>query len=633
MFTSPFYHSRLVLSLSAIALLSACSGSQSPQASSELKLDAVCADDSVVTYPSSTPAAVRFDSVAPDANIAGAHPVTDAIFYDFTDITVSDGDTNATYLADVDGWIRYPTDAAPAEGWPVVLYLHGRHVTCEYGGSVEFLGSGECPETNDSGAPLTATSPINSYEGYDYMAENLASHGYVVLSGNANDVNDKDTAGDAGADARAQIILHTLDMFRDIDNGNRDSDDGDPSDGNTNVNDFSSLVGSMDFSRVGIMGHSRGGQAVAHTINYNRGTDRGAEGEINAPHQFEAVFSLAPTDFDEITATNTTFVTLLPYCDGDVSNLQGARTFDHTRYADDQESGVIFQLTTMGTNHNYYNTIWTSDDYSDGYSYCSEDVEDSGRDSPESQRRHGEFLMSSFFRLFLGQETEFLSYWQGKAQLPASACPIDDEGNVQFPCDDHVHLSAIVDPANRLDVDTFLADSSLTVNSLGSENHYADFSSVSHCTPNTSGVGCPSDPSYSRAGQIALSWDSEATFTADLPTIPVLGMDTLSFRVGVNEDEARNGGGQDFRVVLRDCAGRESSVLASDFSSALFHPPGDVDYSEGKKITQNSVMIPLFAFKNVDLSSLEGIDLVFDQTTQGDVQITDLMFQQIDGAF
>jgi hypothetical protein len=619
------------LSLAALTLssLAACTGTQD-----EIKeLETSCAADVEITYPTSSKAPARYTEVAPDADTAGAHPITDHISYAFSDITVSDGDTGATYLADIDGWIRYPTNEPPASGWPVVLYLHGRHSTCEYGGGFETLGAGECPETSDSGLPLTATSPVESFAGYDYMAETLASHGYVVISGNANDVNDKDIAGDAGADARAQIILHTLDMFRDINAGNRTTDDGDVGDTNFEINDFSALVGAMDFEQVGIMGHSRGGQAVGHAVNYNRGSDRGDEGEVNAPHNLAAVFSLAPTDFDQITVTDTTFVTLLPYCDGDVSNLQGARTFDNTRYAEDQHNGNIFQLVTMGTNHNYYNTIWTSDDYSDGYEYCSRDVEDSGRDNPESQRRHGEFLMSSFFRLFLGNETQFLPYWQGKAQLPASACPLNDEDEVQFPCDERVHFSVIADPEHRIVVDDFLSDVSLTTNAFDQANSQTGFTDVSHCKPNTSGVGCPSDPSYSRAGQIALSWDGEATLKSEVAQLDVTGMDTFSFRIGVNEDETRNGDGQDLSVVLRDCADNVAIIKASDYSNALFFPPGDASYTEGKKITQNSVLIPLTAFKGVDLSRLVSTELVFDKTAQGDVQVTDLMFQNIEAAY
>ncbi|WP_337219404.1 hypothetical protein, partial [Vibrio parahaemolyticus] len=127
------------------------------------------------------------------------------------------------------------------------------------------------------------------------------------------------------------------------------------------------------------------------------------------------MFALAPTNFDIITAPNATFAVLLPYCDGDVSNLQGAFMYDESRNLEETTPSRKFQLVTMGANHNFYNTTWSGDDYSNSDSWCDSAAETSGRDSPIDQRRHGEFLMSSFFRLFLGNETQFSSYWSGMA--------------------------------------------------------------------------------------------------------------------------------------------------------------------------------------------------------------------------
>src|SRR3546814_11104788 len=68
--------------------------------------------------------------------------------------------------------------------------------------------------------------------------------------------------------------------------------------------------------------------------------------------------------FDIITAPNATFAVLLPYCDGDVSNLQGAFMYDESRNLAETTPSRKFQLVTMGANHNFYNTTWSGDDYS-----------------------------------------------------------------------------------------------------------------------------------------------------------------------------------------------------------------------------------------------------------------------------
>jgi hypothetical protein len=67
----------------------------------------------------------------------------------------------------------------------VVAFVHGRHGVC--------LGSpspGEtvCDDLIDPDGTPTQTD-VRSYAGYDYMAKNLASHGYTVMSLEANTSN------------------------------------------------------------------------------------------------------------------------------------------------------------------------------------------------------------------------------------------------------------------------------------------------------------------------------------------------------------------------------------------------------------------------------------------------------------
>ncbi|WP_413766455.1 hypothetical protein, partial [Vibrio vulnificus] len=99
-------------------------------------------------------------------------------------------------------------------------------------------------------------------------------------------------------------------------------------------------------------------------------------------------------------------------------------------------------------------------------SWCDSAAETSGRDSPIGQRRHGEFLMSSFFRLFLGNETQFSSYWSGMASLPADACPVGS-ANAGQRCDERVHLTIQTPKEERLEIDNTATATSLTNNQLG----------------------------------------------------------------------------------------------------------------------------------------------------------------------
>ena len=72
------------------------------------------------------------------------------------------------------------------------------------------------------------------------------------------------------------------------------------------------------------MGHSRGGEGVVwHVIVDRRRAD---------PYGIDAVLPLAPVDFTRKTMNRVPLAVVLPYCDGDVSDLQGVHMFDDARY-------------------------------------------------------------------------------------------------------------------------------------------------------------------------------------------------------------------------------------------------------------------------------------------------------------
>ena len=72
------------------------------------------------------------------------------------------------------------------------------------------------------------------------------------------------------------------------------------------------------------MGHSRGGEGVVRHYVLNN--------SLGAPYGIKAVFPLAPVDFNRFVVNNAALDVLLPYCDGDVSDLQGVHFYDDARY-------------------------------------------------------------------------------------------------------------------------------------------------------------------------------------------------------------------------------------------------------------------------------------------------------------
>src|SRR5262249_9574551 len=95
------------------------------------------------------------------------------------------------------GSVTYPQDLSSGP-FPLVVILHGVHSTC-YTNNVATL-NWPCP------SPLL---PIPSYRGYDYLAERLASNGFIVVSISANGA----TVGDAGESGRAELIHKHLEIW------------------------------------------------------------------------------------------------------------------------------------------------------------------------------------------------------------------------------------------------------------------------------------------------------------------------------------------------------------------------------------------------------------------------------------
>ncbi|MFP1681729.1 alpha/beta hydrolase [Alloalcanivorax sp. C16-1] len=588
--SSLFHKGTSTFVLAATLVLSACGG------------DSDSHDDSTGTpAPKTQPDAVT-NTVAADAAAMGGFAVAEEE-YDFGRMTVYDNKNGDSYDTDIHGYIQYPEDADGP--FPVVLFLHGRHGTCYDGRGID---DDDC------------ANPIPSFRGYEYISRNLVSHGYAVISVDANDINDHDSGpsnGDTGGLARAMLVVRHLDEFRTINAGGGQGLDA--------------LVGKLDMSEIGIMGHSRGGEGVNQTVLYNRARPE--------PHNITAVFSLAPTDYNTQTVSRVNFVALAGYCDGDVEDLMGNFAYDTSRYALANDPYPKFQLIPMGANHNYYNTVWTSDSRPDDWTildsdgddpWCGENAAGNGRDTPDLQQAQGLFFIASFFRYFVGHEQAFGAYWNGQTPVPGGICP-DGQG----PCDDRYLLSVLAPAADRLVIDDTLDAASLTTNNLGGSVWFDGFSSYGICQTNgRPGEGCDvATPTFNIAEQLFMAWDTTATYRSELLGLNATDYQVLSVRVGISHGDTDNQAGQDFHVALTDRDGKRVEVLASDYSDGLFYPPGRAFYDSNhgsQKTTLNAVDIPLTAFDGVDFTRLDAVELSFDQTPAGTVQITDLVMQRVD---
>lgn len=285
------------------------------------------------------------------------------------------------------GHVVEPAEDAATGPRPLVLFLHGRHSVCyDPDGDSDGDGSWPCQ------APM---EEIPSHLGYDHTQRILATQGYATVSIRVNGINAQDfRLPDGGADARAAIVQEHLDHWV-------------------------ALAGAhqVDMDQVVLVGHSRGGEGV----------DRAAiQIGPGAPYDVVGQVLLAPVDFAWHTAPGVPTVTVLPYCDGDVFDLQGQRFTDVARDLAPGDTSLKSSVLVMGANHNYFNSEWTPstaaapswDDWGgDRDKTCGTRHE--GRLSAREQRKVGTAYVAGAVHLFTGEDDYLPQYDGSPVHVPS----------------------------------------------------------------------------------------------------------------------------------------------------------------------------------------------------------------------
>ncbi|WP_458249027.1 alpha/beta hydrolase family protein [Streptomyces sp. MAI_2237] len=221
---------------------------------------------------------------------------------------------------------------------PLALFLHGRHATCYKGN--EAGGEWPCP---------AGTKPIPSYRGYLRDQRLLASQGYVTVSISANGVNGQDWAAeDGGAQARSSLIRQHLARWADWAAHPRTA----PA--------VVRRAPKADLSRVLLVGHSRGGEGVNRAAMDSLSPPPAARDGYRGPVRWHirGTVLIGPTIFGQNPVADVPSATILPGCDGDVSDLQGEVYVDGTRGVS-RGKALHSAVYVIGADHNFFNSEWT----------------------------------------------------------------------------------------------------------------------------------------------------------------------------------------------------------------------------------------------------------------------------------
>lgn len=463
---------------------------------------------------------------------------------------------------------------------PLVLVLHGRHSTCYRGGSRGSI-SGDWP-------CRPGWAPIPSHLGYRRVADLLASQGAIVVSVAANGINGQDFASfDGGAAARSALVRHHLAVWS---RWNRRGTDP-----------WGGLVHNrVAMDQVVLIGHSRGGEGVARATIDSNAID---------PWRIRGIVAIGPTAFGDQSPANVPMVVLLPYCDGDVSDLQGQLYIDGARdLIDGGDPALHSAVLVFGANHNYFNAEWTpglaAAPAQDDWTFFGDDrdatcgARGGHRLSARDQQQVGATYSAALVKLAIGEHPAMLPLLDGAARPPrstsaatiaVSAIGGNRESLVRFDADHRPTTSGEMHSAFCIG---WAPAGRIPCGSDGRQRH----GSTPHWI----------DSSLPALSAARLRWTGPGEARLDLGReVDVRGADRIDLRIAFGGETAPG------LVLMRLADGDGSSTIVPSAPAITGRLPGHPHFS---KLWARTLRGDLRGIRDVDLGRVTRIDLM---TTSG----------------
>ena len=269
------------------------------------------------------------------------------------------------------GRVWYPEGEGP---FPLVLLVHGNHAMEDF-----------------------------SDVGYAYLGELLASRGTIFVSVDenflnssvANVVNPIDPGLDEENDARAWLLLEHLRLWR---TWNR-----------TSNHHFRAKV---DLGRVALIGHSRGGEAVATAATFNQLAHYPDDATLVFDYGFDlrGVVAIAPVDGQyrprgrRSPLRGVNYFVMHGSMDGDVTSFDGSRVYARAQVGSD-DFRFKSSLYVVGANHGQFNTDWGR---CDTVPFLCWTLDTRGIIDGDDQRRVAKVYISAFLEVVLNEDLAYL---------------------------------------------------------------------------------------------------------------------------------------------------------------------------------------------------------------------------------
>jgi dienelactone hydrolase len=476
--------------------------------------------------------------------------------------------------------IRYPADVSgedvavsslqpdSKDSYPLVVVMHGQHTTLD-----------------------------PSYQGYSYLLDHLASHGFIAVSIDCNAIN----AIGGCQDTRGHAMLEHLSLLQFINNS------------------IGSFQGRIDMTRIGIMGHSRGGDGAVQAEIYNQSLGLGFD--------IKAVVALAPTDFsgtspDPLVLTTSKFLCIYGSNDGDVWGgypSSSAYTGTGFRFYDRAtvEKAMVF---IYNATHNGFNREWGIDGKLDST------LPNILTDTQHELLLRG--YMTAFMQVHLLGRQEQNAYFTGELKIPQV-----DEVEVYTQ-----YRQPIPNPRT---LDDFESTPEIDKNILNGDVEYSDLGSA----PQEDAMGTLDTHSPHQTQGLKLEWDvTTARYQTEIPLINtqrnVSNFEFLSFRVSQVVNGNPVGQMQDLYVRLNTAEGGNSRAVRVGYFGHIPYPHRP-DYKSSydsyedihTKAALTTIRIPLHAWTIkalsapiVNLTNIESIAFEFNAKPTGEILIDDIEF-------
>jgi len=422
------------------------------------------------------------------------------------------------------------------------------------------------------------SSDPTSYTGYNYLLDHLARNGFIAASIHMQPY-------EAGTD-RARVLRRQLEIL------------------------FAQF-GAHAANNVGLMGHSRGGEAVVIAARLNQ--QEGWGNNINA------VISLAPTNqytYEQFAPPwAAPYLVIYGSLDGDLTGISdtGFELYDR---ASGLRKSMAFVYRAC---HDRFNTVWADGDL---YFGALTTTDQAAVLSADSHHKIAMGYMAAFFRQHLRGENQWDGIFKGE-WVPAAVTASDGDMRIFTQYEDTTveTVDNFEGPHSGTSWQTSTIGAPVSQTGLPATPQENDLRSMDGHSP------------HATAG-LALRWDAVTeSIRFDVPagSRDLTGYTAISFRVGQKVGSASNPSAQsqDFRLTLTDGAGKSRAIRISKFAEIPF--PAQRGYAQFIKSAMRTIRIPVAAYTirclgidAVDMSDVRTIAFEFAEKVSGEISIDSL---------